>query len=51
MAKSLHDRNTTESDRIVERIENWLDHHNESKELLRDWQECDVDRKLARSSQ
>ncbi|KAH3823838.1 hypothetical protein DPMN_125661 [Dreissena polymorpha] len=38
---SLHDRNTTESDRIVERIENWLDHHNESKELLRDWQECD----------
>ncbi|XP_052259562.1 uncharacterized protein LOC127863913 [Dreissena polymorpha] len=31
MAKSLHDRNTTESDRIVERIENWLDHHNETK--------------------
>ncbi|KAH3823827.1 hypothetical protein DPMN_125650 [Dreissena polymorpha] len=31
MAKSLHERNTTESDRIVERIENWLDHHNENR--------------------
>jgi hypothetical protein len=31
MAKSLHDKNMTESDRIVEKIENWLDHHNESK--------------------
>ena len=31
MAKSLHDKNLTESDRIVEKIENWLDHHNQSK--------------------
>ncbi|WAR20850.1 CRB-like protein [Mya arenaria] len=33
MAKSLHDRNLTESDRIVERIEHWLDHHNESRSM------------------
>ncbi|XP_052224342.1 uncharacterized protein LOC127839993 [Dreissena polymorpha] len=31
LAKSLHDLNTTVSDRIVERIENWLDHHNETR--------------------
>ncbi|WAQ98199.1 hypothetical protein MAR_022572, partial [Mya arenaria] len=29
MVKSMHNSNMSESDRIVERIENWLDHHNE----------------------
>ncbi|WAR20843.1 hypothetical protein MAR_014817 [Mya arenaria] len=33
MAKSLHDNNLTESDRIVERIEHWLNIHNESKSM------------------
>ncbi|KAL4222205.1 hypothetical protein ACF0H5_018243 [Mactra antiquata] len=33
MAKSLHTRNITESDRIVERIESWLDHHNETRSM------------------
>ncbi|WAR20774.1 hypothetical protein MAR_014748 [Mya arenaria] len=33
MAKSLYDRNLTESDRIVERIEHWLDHHNQNRSM------------------
>ena len=31
LAKSLHEVNVTESDRIVERLENWLKPHNQSK--------------------
>ncbi|KAH3708804.1 hypothetical protein DPMN_068263 [Dreissena polymorpha] len=38
---SLHDLNTTVSDRIVERIENWLDHHNETLPC-----NIDIDRSL-----
>ena len=30
MAKSLHETNITESDRIVERLEAWLKPHNQS---------------------
>lgn len=33
LAKSLHHQNLTESERIVERIENWLEHHNETKSM------------------
>ncbi|XP_053407458.1 uncharacterized protein LOC123547213 isoform X2 [Mercenaria mercenaria] len=33
MAKSLHDKNVTESDRIVEKLETWLDHHNETRSM------------------
>ena len=32
IAKSLHETNITESDRIVERLEIWLEHHNQSKQ-------------------
>ena len=31
LAKSLHDKNLTKSDLIAEKIENWLDYHNECK--------------------
>ena len=31
MAKSLHDTNTTESERLIKRLEDWLEYHNESK--------------------
>ena len=31
MAKTLHETNTTVSDRIVERLEAWLEPHNQSK--------------------
>ena len=30
LARSLHDKNLTKSDYIVDRIEHWLDYHNES---------------------
>ena len=34
LAKNLHETNVTVSDRIVERLEKWLEPHNESKSSL-----------------
>ena len=33
LAKNLHETNVTVSDRLVERLEKWLEPHNESKPI------------------